>query len=351
MSSIWTQSGTSLSLELTTLAQSCLTDESKNIYEQFLRDHPWISYLNARNRVTEDGGEIILRHAKYRSGRTGEWFERNDTLHADFQETRVPFSTTWKNYAQGIIIPLMDLIVAKNNSWGPALDVIAEQTEDAVAAMEEGLNAALLGDGTGHGNKVCMGLQGLVRRSPTSGALFGLDSALWSFWRNASYNVGTYATADAATASWLNYGFNGQEDDLYSIAKTAISEGSMKPDLLLSGPTLQMYYGHQVLNNFVQVSRTDADIGRMAVILDGMTWVTDKMLEDLQIHPAGNLYMLNSKTLELVVSNEWNMKNTGFKDLTANQRLAMICFILFRCNFIITQPMFNAVIHGYTAEL
>ena len=37
MSSIWTQSGTSLSLELTTLAQSCLTDESTNIYEQFLR--------------------------------------------------------------------------------------------------------------------------------------------------------------------------------------------------------------------------------------------------------------------------------------------------------------------------
>ena len=247
-----------------------LAEHTKGMHNQLLERVPLYSIFYGGKRVAGPrkgqyiarrrpkevvGGRIITFRVKYdfltNFGSVGE----GDSVAPEKKEGIGHATASWR-YALGSGLVTWQ---QKQQNSGPhkIVEYLSEVKDDIYDNAATGVEAMLISDGTGNGNKDIMGLGAMIRPDPTSGTLFGISQSSNTYWRNkykSSYS-----------AKFLD-GLQGLKDMRSMYNKCAYnSKGSMteltQPDIILM--STNPYESYEALAYELKRINTDdnADLG------------------------------------------------------------------------------------------
>lgn len=154
------------------------------------------------NRILKQGGRLARIPVRYKRSSNVTSFSQADELTLNIDDIHTMAQAKWAYYKDSVVVTWQE---AQENSGEAALfSLVQERTENALDTLKERIDTDLYSTGdavsTGNGGKNIIGLQHLLPVAPSTGTVWNLNRATYSWWRNQSDNqTGTFASDGIVT--------------------------------------------------------------------------------------------------------------------------------------------------------
>lgn len=181
---------------------TAMEDRSKDIQDLVFNSNPVLRILRENNRFKPYEGADI-RVPLTIDTLDAQWFTGYDKL--DNKPKEIINSGVWtpKNVAVGFSLTGTELLA--NEGRGKIIDLLDVYMENAENSMQNAMEEAIHGDGTGAGGREMIGLGGALPIVPNVGVYGGIDRGQVPIWRTSYFKAATDfpdigATWDVTTA-------------------------------------------------------------------------------------------------------------------------------------------------------
>ena len=306
--------------------------QRKVAIDQILTKNALWFWLTKKNKVRhEEGGKFLVVPLKYGRNTTFKMMSLGGTISLVRDEKLTDAVYDWKYGAVSVVQYWVETL--KNRGRAKIIDIMKTEMEAAKDEMAINFEEQLFGDGTGSGGKDIEGLDNLVADAATGsrGTVAGIPSGTKKWWENQAIDMsGEPASAwlDKRTRTMLN--------------NCSYGQGQEEPDLLVTGQTVFEYVEDNTLEEHYITNKTLGDAQFENIQFKGRPLVWSGKC------PAGLLYTLNTKYLELIIDPAANFTMTDWKTIPnqVNDRAAQIAVAL---NFICTNRNRQGVIYNIAA--
>lgn len=308
---------------------SWLNEIPKQMKDNIVKRSPTFTMLMRKEKVWDQGGDTIQPHIKYAQATNAGSYRGYDTLDITPQQTRTDAQFARKqNYAS---IVFNGYEVASSRGRNAIFKMAEIAMQDAEDTMFDKMATQIFSNGLGNGGKDILGLAAAIDDGTNTAVYGGIDRTTNPWWK-AQFNgaIGTLSMSELTSAY------------------VAASRGGMQnsPDFIVAGfdawnavntLTRNRYETHSNVNN---AGKMFGNMGFPYINFMGVPVVYDEYC------PTGDLYMLNSETVQLWSDPIINFKPTEMVK-PANMD-AKIGQILWSGELICTEPRANVHFKGIT---
>jgi hypothetical protein len=282
-----------------------------NIINNAFKATPLLRRLIERKKVLLKGGFEIRQPFMY-DKLPGGSFSGSGPFDVSYKQTHTWLKWDWKNNYVDVTIPGVDM--AKADSPEEVIGLLDPKMEAAGFTIKDNLSKQLYGDGTGNAAQDMDGLANAVddgTNYPTYGGQSRADIPKLAANLNA---VGGAFSFDMMQAS---YG--------------SATDGDEAPDLIVSSQSIwDKAWARSQPQQRIMMGESTAEVGFNAIRYNGAIWLPDNYC------PAGTIFGLNTKYIELIINSNMNFLWTPPKSGT--NEYAYIRQLLVMSNLICTAP-------------
>lgn len=311
-------------------------DVRKTLYGDIFQITPLFSMLQEKGKIKQRAPrgsyfEIPIAYKKLKQNQKffgrGAEFSREEGEFA----TRLQFQV--QNFGDSITRYWQDEV--QNKSEAQILDYIEEVISNHKASIEETLHESLW---VNAGPLAINALPDLITTTPEVGVVGGLDRAKNTYVRNVVDDMSGVSLA----ASMIDR----METFYNTLSKLKGGMARRTPDMIITTQTLyEKYVGIARALGQYQINPSQSDGNRVNLGMGEAMFKNAEMFWDPNC-PEGQLYMLNTDTLEFPYDPDWWMQMTEWKsEATTLERYAQI---VTRCNLVCNNFNKNGVMFNMT---
>lgn len=291
--------------------------------------NPLWTRLAAKERIVLDGGDYIRQPILY-DDLTTDSYSGMDTFDINRVQTKTVMQFDWAQYFANLTVDGRTLL--KTSGAGTRiLDLVEAEMETARLSLSNRLGTDLFLDGTGNSNKNLLGLIAAVDDGTNVATYGGIA-------RNSNGAQGTAVRGNLnSTGGTLNP----------ALVNTAMGSATIqphRPDLIVTTQAMWDRFWERAQPEQRVPSGPGFDdlarIGFIAINFNGAAVVVDSHCA------SGNLWLLNTDFIKLVVHEDRDFVFTGFQKPT-NQD-AMVGQLLWAGQLIFQSPRLNTRMTGLT---
>ncbi|MDN7356329.1 phage major capsid protein [Acetobacter senegalensis] len=167
---------------------TAMEDRSRAIQDLVFNSNPVLRILRENDRFKEYEGADI-RVPLMIDKMDGQWFTGYDKLSNTPKELINSAVFTPKNVAVGFSLTGTELLA--NEGRGKIIDLLDTYMENAESSMQNVMEEAIHGDGTGAGGREMIGFGGAIPIVPNVGVYGGIDRSQVAMWRTSYYTATT----------------------------------------------------------------------------------------------------------------------------------------------------------------
>ena len=200
-----------------------IESRSGTVADNITKNNALLTRLRERGRMKPfSGGSTILQELSFQENGTAMYYSGAEVLNISPSDVISAAQFPIKQAAVAVTINGLEML--QNAGEEQIIDLFDARMDVAESSLENLIASGIYSDGTGSLGKQITGLDAMIKATPTTGVVGGIDRATWSFWQNQTFDFSTDLGA-SASASNIQTGFN----TLY--AKTI--RGSDVVDLIL----------------------------------------------------------------------------------------------------------------------
>jgi len=262
----------------------------------------WL-HANGRKRI-EDGGERVVIPLQY---------GRNTTIHSlksgyDIIDTTPQNNQTaayyeWREVAGSITISNRELV--QNSGKHKIISLLEAKTSETEMSMTEILEMMVLSFTAGNGGHDLMPIFQYIQKTPASGKVGGINSAVHSWWRNQ--------VNKSKAVNWAD--FLAEIGNMYNCCSKGGAKGKRShPDMILCDQAFYETYENACRDKTRLINETVGDLGYGGLKFRGATLMWDEYVPDMKdekavtdpdtywnTHNGSTGVFINSEFLEFVV--------------------------------------------------
>ena len=269
------------------------------------------------------------------------WFGKGSTFSMAEKEENTRLRFEARNLGTNIIRYWDD--ERKINGQAKLQDYVEDKTSSTMEALQDEIAASLWTNATDNPLQMTA-LDELISPDPTSGVVGGLDRSVNPHLRNQTADMTSLSFASDSLGvmrKMINDCSNYRGNDKGSDGKNGPSRAGSRPDIIVTTQAIYEAY-EDIAENLRRIDSNDAiraNLGFGDLAFKGIEMFYDPGC------PAGNMYFLNTGTLELKYDPRFWMTMTDWKPVQGNSldRNAQVVSVMQ-----LTCDMFrrNGVIHG-----
>jgi hypothetical protein len=259
---------------VTSLLATTFSKYSKNMADNIFSQIPLLAFLALKNQVTENGGATLVRPIVYAKNSTAAAYASDDVLDTTIQDVFTAAQYQWRQYAASIAIP--GRIERQNSGDSQVVDYVTAQIQTAELSLKDKLNNDLWASAQ-VGSKVTP-LPAIVA---ATGSVGDISASTQSWWQSTSQTSGSFAARGLS--------------DMRSVWNQINVRNPVGPaDMIISDRTSYEAYEATIVPQLRLSDTKLGDLGFENFKYKTATWTFDP------VAVSGNIYMLNSRVLELV---------------------------------------------------
>ncbi len=237
------------------------------------------------------------------------------------------------NYAQAAVaVSISGLEQLQNSGENAIIDLLEGRIENAEQTLTNNIAVDVYSDGTADGGRQIGGLQLLIGTTNNSGIIGGIDSSVWSFWRNVAFSGVTNGGAATSTANIQSY---------MNRVYLQLVRGPDAPDLIVADNNYYRFYLESLQaiqritsNEMAQVGFQSLKYMSSDVVLDGGYGGGA---------PVNTMYFANTKYIFFRPHSDRNFTPIGDERFAVNQD-AMVKLIGFAGNMTLSNRFLQGVL-------
>ena len=279
----------------TELVSTTFRKHRKDIKDNVSKNNALLRRLTDKKQIrTEDGGLSITQPLDYATNGTYQRYSGYDILNIGASDVISSAEFAWRQIAINVVASGLEL--RTNSGDARIINLVKARMKNAIRTFKNNFSADLYSDGT-LPNQIG-GLQAIVSDSG-AGTIGGIDSAVWTFWKNIVQSAAAPLQGGGAIAP----GPTTMESLMLPLWLAQI-RGDDQPDLIVadnnyfslfeqSQTSIKRYTSSDSASaGFVELKYKKAD-----VIFDGGSGI-----------PTNHMYFLNTDYIELVAHKDANME-------------------------------------------
>lgn len=279
----------------TELVTTTYRKHRKDIKDNVSRNNALLARMYKKGQTRkEDGGLTIVQPLDYANNSTYQRYSGYDVLNVGASDVISAAEYQWRQIAVNVVASGLEL--RTNSGDSRIINLVKSRMKNAIRTFKNNFSADMYSDGT-LPNQV-NGIQALVSDAGT-GTVGGIDSSVWTFWRNQVQSAATPIQGGGA----ITPGATTMESLMLPLW-LALVRGDDQPDLIVADNNYFSFYeqsqtsikrytdGDTASGGFVSLKYKKAD-----VIFDGGSGI-----------PQNRMYFLNTDYMELVVHPDADME-------------------------------------------
>jgi hypothetical protein len=276
-----------------TLLSTTLSNYRKTLTDNIFKSRVLLWWLTEKNRVRKlSGGVDIVEPLIYAEGQTGSYGEW-DSITIVPQEGMSAAKYPWRQLFA--TIALSGLEEAQNNGEEAIINLLDAKVMQAEETMKANLNRMLYADGTGNSGKDFLGLAALISAGGTNvGGIDATDAA--NVWWRSNVSAMPVTVHPVGISAFLGTPFN------------TVSDGNDMVDGIFAAQNSYEAYEAGLTPNVRYTDTKSANAGFSNLMFKQCPIYWDRDC------PAGTVYGLNSKYIELVGHTDRWFKQSPFSD-------------------------------------
>lgn len=283
-----------------------------------------------------DGGRSLVEEMFFDENQSFGWYQQGELLNTSYNPTMTSAEFLWKQCAVAVTATGYEQRI--NSGANGIIKLVASRVKAAEITMQNQLNAAAWGDGTGSGGKVIGGLDLLVAKTPTSGTVGGIDrsTTAGAFYRNYTLPVvSTFGVAASAASI----------KQILTRVKINTTRDNEGPDIGLFGNSYYEYIMTAAMATQQIYDAKLAELGFENIVFCGIPCVLAGGVNYTGATQVGTTegYVLNTKYIKLKYHKDCFMDPLEDR-LSVNQD-AMIKYIAFMGNMTLSNAKLQARVY------
>lgn len=265
---------------VTSLLATTFSNMSPDLADDIYKHIPLLAWLGLKKKVTADGGASILRSMIYAKNSTFGFYASDDIIDTTIQDELTTAQWQWKQAATSVSVT--GRIEMQNMGKSQVINIVKAKTQSALLALKDGINRVLWTSGITNQSGVGTQITPLATLVNNTGTVGDINGGTNTWWQSVIQASGSFAARGLS--------------DLRSVWNQINVNNPQGPaDLILSDRTSFEAY-ESVLVPAVRISDTTmaGDLGFSNLKYKEATWTFD--INAI----AGNIFLLNSNSLELV---------------------------------------------------
>lgn len=195
---------------LNEIVTTTLRNRTGKLADNMTKNNALLSRMKRRGSIDPvDGGRTIVQELEYAENSTYQRYAGYEVLNIQPSDVFTAAEYDWKQASVAVTISGLEGDV-QNVGENAIIKLLSSRIKNAEKTMMNNLSIDMYSNGTADSGKQIGGLQLLVADTPTSGVVGGIDSALWTFWRNQAYSGVTDGGAAVSSTTITGY-----MDELY----------------------------------------------------------------------------------------------------------------------------------------
>lgn len=269
---------------LSEIVTTTMYNRSRKLADNVSNNNALLQRLEKKGkRKPFSGGRQIMQELEYGENSTFGWYSGYDPLNISPSDV---FTAALYDIKQAsVAVSISGLEELQNNGDQQMIDLLESRIGNAERTMRNQMAAAVYGDGTAAAGKAIGGLQLLVSDTG-QGTIGGINSTLWTFWRNIVFDATTDGGAAATSANILGY---------MNRVWLQLVRGTDKPDLIVADNNYYRLYWEALQP---QQRFTSADMAQAG--FESLKYMSADVVFDGGIGgacPANHMYFLNTDYL------------------------------------------------------
>lgn len=269
---------------LSEIVTTTMYNRSKKLADNVSNNNALLQRLEKKGkRKPFSGGRQIMQELEYGENSTFGWYSGYDPLNISPSDV---FTAALYDIKQAsVAVSISGLEELQNSGDQQMIDLLESRIGNAERTMRNQMAAAVYGDGTAAAGKAIGGLQLLVSDTG-QGTIGGINSTLWTFWRNIVFDATTDGGAAASAANILGY---------MNRVWLQLVRGTDKPDLIVADNNYYRFYWEALQP---QQRFTSSDMAQAG--FESLKYMSADVVFDGGIGgacPANHMYFLNTDYL------------------------------------------------------
>lgn len=256
------------------LIATTLSNYGRELSDNVHKAIPLFAWLSVKKKITEDGGATIVRPVVYSSNSTAAFYSSDDVLDTTIQDNFTAAQWQWRQAA--VSISITGRIELQNMGRSQAISYAKGYTDNALASLKEVIDQKLYAAAQLGAN--ITPLPQIVAASGTIGDINGTTNSWWQSQVTTSGSFALRGLTDLRTV-WDN---------------VSVCMPAGGPDLILSDQTSYEAYEATLVPTVRYTDVYMGDLGFSNLKYKDAVWTWDPNAT------SGNIFLLNSKALELV---------------------------------------------------
>lgn len=313
------------------IVTTTLRNRTGKLADNVTKNNALLYRLRSRGRVKPvSGGRTIVQELNYQENGTYKRYSGYEALNISPSDV---FTGAEYNYAQAAVaVSISGLEMIQNSGENAIIDLLEGRIENAEQTLTNNIALDIYSNGTADGGRQIGGIQLLVGTTNNSGVIGGIDSSVWSFWRNVAFSGvtnGGSATSSANIQSYMNRVY------------LQLVRGADSPDLIVADNNYYRFY----LESLQAIQRITSD--EMAEIgFQSLKYMNADVVLDGGFGggaPTNTMYMLNTKYIFFRPHQDRNFAPLGDERFAVNQD-AMVKLIGFAGNLTTSNRFLQGVL-------
>ena len=319
------------SATVTEIVTTTLRNRTGKLADNVTKNNALLYRLRARGRVKPvSGGRTIVQELNYQENQTYKRYSGYEALNISPSDV---FTGAEYNYAQAAVaVSISGLEMLQNSGEEAIIDLLEGRIENAEQTLTNNVALDIYSTGLADGGRQIGGIQLLISTTPTTGVVGGIDSSVWSFWRNVAFSGVTNGGAAVSTANIQSY---------MNRVWVQLVRGSDHPDLIVADNNYYRFFWESMQalqrvgdEELAELGFTTLQYVNSDVVLDGGFGGGA---------PTNTMYFLNTKYLFFRPHQDRNFAPLGDERFAVNQD-AMVKLIGFAGNMTCSNRFLQGVL-------
>jgi len=313
------------------IVTTTLRNRTGKLADNVTKNNALLYRLRARGRVKPvSGGRTIVQELNYQENGTYKRYSGYEALNISPSDV---FTGAEYNYAQAAVaVSISGLEMLQNSGENAIIDLLEGRIENAEQTLTNNIALDVYSNGTADGGRQIGGIQLLIGTTNNSGIIGGIDSSVWSFWRNVAFSGVTNGGAATSTANIQSY---------MNRVYLQLVRGADAPDLIVADNNYYRFY----LESLQAIQRITSD--EMAEIgFQSLKYMNSDVVLDGGFGggaPTNTMYFLNSKYIFFRPHQDRNFAPLGDERFAVNQD-AMVKLVGFAGNLTTSNRFLQGVL-------
>lgn len=309
-------------------------DVRNQLFADIWQITPFLDLLNSKGKIKSRmpvGRYFELPIGYAIADQNQKWFGRGDTFSESEKELWTTLQYQRRNLGDNIVRYWDDEMKNKGNAQ--ILNYANELIENHKMTMQDTLGNAIWDS---QGQLAVNALPSLISKTPTVGTVGGIDRTVNPYVRNQVYNFGTSDTLAAGNLI-------PRMRTMYNECSKKKGKGRQTPDCILTTQEVYEAYEDEALELGQIQMASNKGTARADLGFGGLSFKGAEMYWDPNC-PAGEMYFLNSDTIEFAYDPDAYMDMTPWKHKhNGLDRYAQVVTV---CNLLFNNFSKNGVMYG-----